>query len=223
LGVESGGCYLEAIAKYSNDQTFLTCVEGRTTGRYSPGKAIFRQGEAADAVFYVGKGKLKLTVVSDGGKEAVVAILNRGDFIGTDCLSGQSLRMATATSLTDCVIVRIEKEATAKAIRSDLEFSGALMSYLLTRNMRMQEDLADQLCNSTEKRLARMLLLLTGAAQGEKAELSQNISQETLAGMIGTTRSRVSHFMNKFRRLGLIEYGDGLIVHSSLLNVVLND
>jgi CRP-like cAMP-binding protein len=216
---------MKTIAEHFSEQDFLTKIKGgKTVGKYSPKKAIFCQGDPADSIFFIDKGKVKLGVVSKRGKEAVVAILGPGDFLGEGCLAGQTCRMASATPLTDCTIVRIEKEATVRALRSDPAFSEIFLAYLLVRNIRAQEDLVDQLFNSSEKRLARVLLLLANYGQEGKADLViEKISQETLAEMIGTTRSRVSHFMNKFRKLGFIKYNGSLEVHSSLLSVVLHD
>jgi CRP/FNR family cyclic AMP-dependent transcriptional regulator len=215
----------KTIAEHFSEQDFLSKIGGgKTTTKYTPKKAIFRQGDAADSIFYIEKGKVKLTVVSDRGKEAVVAILAPGDFLGEGCLAGQLRRMASATPLTECTVVRITKEATVLALRDDPAFSEIFLSYLLIRNIRTQEDLVDQLFNSSEKRLARVLLLLANYGNGGKPELViEKISQETLAEMIGTTRSRVSHFMNKFRKMGFVKYNGGLEVHSSLLSVVLHD
>lgn len=216
---------MKTIAEQFNGQNFLTKIKtGKASGKYSPKKAVFCQGDAADSIFYIEKGKVKLGVVSKRGKEAVVALLGPGDFIGEGCLAGQEVRMATATPMTECAIVRIEKEATVRALHEDPGFSEIFLAYLLVRNIRAQEDLVDQLFNSSEKRLARILLLLANYGQAGKPELViEKISQETLAEMIGTTRSRVSHFMNKFRKLGFIKYNGGLEVHSSLLSVVLHD
>jgi CRP/FNR family transcriptional regulator, cyclic AMP receptor protein len=216
---------LKTIADHFSEQNFLSKITGgKTTGKYTPKKAIFRQGDPADSIFYIEKGKVKLGVVSKRGKEAVVAILGPGDFIGEGALAGQPRRMASATPLTECSIVRIEKDATVRALRSDPEFAEIFLAYLLIRNIRTQEDLVDQLFNSSEKRLARVLLLLANYGQSGTPDLViEKISQETLAEMIGTTRSRVSHFMNKFRKLGFIKYNGALEVHSSLLSVVLND
>jgi CRP/FNR family transcriptional regulator, cyclic AMP receptor protein len=216
---------MKTIADHFNEQDFLTKIKGgKSVGKYTPKKAVFRQGDAADSIFYIEKGKVKVGVVSKRGKEAVVGILGPGDFLGEGCLAGQPLRMASATPLTDCTIIRIEKDATIQALRNDPRFSEIFLAYLLVRNIRVQEDLVDQLFNSSEKRLARVLLLLANYGQEGKPDLViEKISQETLAEMIGTTRSRVSHFMNKFRKLGFIKYNGTLEVHSSLLSVVLHD
>ncbi|OLD78577.1 MAG: Crp/Fnr family transcriptional regulator [Candidatus Rokubacteria bacterium 13_1_20CM_4_70_14] len=197
---------------------------GETVKEYRKKHAIFVQGSPADAVFYVERGKVKLTVLSARGKEAVVAILGSGDFFGEGSLAGQPLRMATATPMTECSILRIKKETMIRMLHDEPAFSELFMSYLLSRNTRIEEDLVDQLFNSSEKRLARILLLLTRfGKEGQHELVVPRISQETLAEMVGTTRSRVSFFMNKFRKLGLIDYNGGLHVHSSLLNIVLHD
>jgi CRP/FNR family cyclic AMP-dependent transcriptional regulator len=205
-------------------RTYLAKARGGTTRDYRKRTPIFAQGSAADAVFYIVKGKVKLTVLSTRGKEAVVAILNSGDFFGEGSLAGQPLRMATATAMTECSILRVQKETMVRMLHNEPALSELFMAYLLSRNVRIEEDLVDQLFNSSEKRLARILLLLTRFGKDGQHELVvPKISQETLAEMIGTTRSRVSFFMNKFRKLGFIEYNGGLQVHSSLLNVVLHD
>jgi CRP-like cAMP-binding protein len=204
---------------------FLAMIKGgKTSAKYGPKKPIFVQGELADSIYYIEKGKVKLTVLSRRGKEAVVAILGEGDFMGEACLAGQEKLMATATPLSDCRIVRIKKDAALKALRADPSFSEVFLAHMLVRNIRIQEDLVDQLFNSSEKRLARVLLLLANYGKESEPDLViGKISQETLAEMIGTTRSRVSYFMNKFRKLGFIKYNGRLEVHSSLLNVVLHD
>ncbi|HKN69787.1 MAG TPA: Crp/Fnr family transcriptional regulator [Terriglobales bacterium] len=187
-------------------------------------QTVFAQGEIADAVFYVQTGKVKLTVVSKTGKEATVGILGDGDFFGEGSLAGQALRMGSATALTDCAVLRIDKKAMMEALHREHEFSDMFVGYLLARNIRYEEDLVDQLFNSSEKRLARILLLLARfGKEGVPEPVVPKISQETLAEMIGTTRARVSFFMNRFRKLGFIHYNGGLQVHSSLLNIVLND
>ena len=207
---------------------FLAKVgEGRTIAEYSKDQMVFSQGDPANAVFYIQKGKIKLTVVSNNGKEAVIALLDSGDFLGEGCLKAQPFRMATATAMSDCAILRLEKAAMIRVLHDEPAFSEVFVSYLLSRTIRIEEDLVDQLFNSSEKRLARVLLLLAHFGKDEKPEpVLAKISQETLAEMIGTTRSRVSFFMNKFRKMGFIEYNgglDGLHVHSSLLNIVLHD
>jgi CRP-like cAMP-binding protein len=206
-------------------QTFLATVgRGKTTLSVGKKKVIFSQGDAADAVFYIQEGKVKLTVISHQGNEAVVAILEPGDFFGEACLSGQVSRLATATSIDVSTIVRIEKAAMVRVLHDEPTFSELFLAYVLARNLRIEEDLVDQLFNSSEKRLARVLLLLAHIGKERKPEPAlAKISQETLAEMIGTTRPRVSFFMNKFRKLGFIDYNGSLTVHSSLLNIVLHD
>ena len=206
-------------------KTFLTVIGAGKTILKSPKKdVLFSQGDLADAVFYIQAGKIKLTVVSPQGKEAVVAIVGATNFFGEGCLTAQLVRMATARSIEDSTIVRIEKAAMVRVLHEEPAFSELFMSYLLSRNIRIEEDLVDQLFNSSEKRLARILLLLAHFGKEGKAELViPNLSQETLAEMVGTTRSRVSSFMNKFRKLGFIEYNGELKIHSSLLNIVLHD
>jgi CRP-like cAMP-binding protein len=206
-------------------KTFLAKADGgRTISKYQKDQIVFSQGEMADAVFYIQQGKIKITVVSEQGKEAVVAILGTGDFFGEGCLAGQSLRMATVTAIMECEIMRLEKAAIIRVLHEEPAFSEMFMSHLLTRNIRVEADLVDQLFNSSEKRLARALLLLANfGKEGRPEPVVAKISQETLAEMIGTTRSRVSSFMNKFRQLGFIDYNGKLEVHSSLLNVILHD
>jgi CRP/FNR family cyclic AMP-dependent transcriptional regulator len=197
---------------------------GRSIGKYRKGDIIFQQGDPADAVFYIQKGKVKLTVLSTQGKEAVVAILGTDDFFGEGSLAGQLLRISTVTAMTDAVIVRLQKSAIVGVIHREPAFSEMFIAHLLGRTIRVEADLVDQLFNSSEKRLARLLLLLANfGKEGKPEPLIAKISQETLAEMIGTTRSRVSFFMNKFRKLGLIEYNGGITVHSALLNIVLRD
>jgi CRP/FNR family cyclic AMP-dependent transcriptional regulator len=204
---------------------FLAKVgEGRTISDYAKNDVLYSQGDPADAVFFIQTGKIKLTVVSNTGKEGVIAILDRGDFMGEGCLAGQTIRMATATAISDGSLARLGKAAMIRVLREEPAFSEMFVSYLLLRNMRTEEDLVDQLFNSSEKRLARVLLLLAHfGKEGKPEPVIAKISQETLAEMIGTTRSRVSFFMNKFRKMGFIEYNGGLHVHSSLLNIVLHD
>ena len=212
-----------------NPKSFLAKVgEGRSIGRYRKDQIVFSQGDPADAVFYVQKGKVKVTVVSEQGKEAVVAILGTDEFFGEGCLAGQAQRMATVASMTESVVMRLEKAAIVRVIHQEPAFSEMFIAHLLGRTIRVEADLVDQLFNSSEKRLARMLLLLANFGKEAKPEpIIAKISQETLAEMIGTTRSRVSFFMNKFRKLGLIDYnggiGGGIEVHSSLLNAVLHE
>src|ERR1041384_1787789 len=206
-------------------EAFLAKADvGRTITHYQSGQVIFSQTDPADAVFYLQQGKIKLTVVSNRGKEAVVAILGAGDFFGEGCLAGQQLRMATATAMSACTIMRLEKSAVVRVLHDEPSFAELFVAYLLSRNIRIEEDLVDQLFNSSEKRLARVLLLLANFGKDSKPEpVIAKISQETLAGIIGTTRSRVSFFMNRFRTLGFIDYNGGIQVHSSLLNIVLHD
>jgi len=197
---------------------------GRSVSEYAKDQVIFSQGESADAVFYIQTGQVKVTVVSEQGREAVVAVLGPDEFCGEGSLAGQALRMGTASAMTDCVVTRVEKGAVIRVLREEPAFAEMFLAHVLTRTMRVEADLVDQLFNSSEKRLARTLLLLAnfGEEDGPRPILVK-VSQETLAEMIGTTRSRVSHFMNKFRRLGLITYNGSIEVHSSLLNVVLHD
>ena len=204
---------------------FLAKVgKGKTISKYRKDQIIFSQGQVADAIFYIQQGKVKLTVVSEQGKEAVVAILEPGQFFGEGCLNGHPLRMGSTRAMDECVITRLEKATMIATIHNEPEFSELFMTYLLTRNSRIEEDLIDQLFNSSEKRLARLLLLLANfGKEGKPEPIVGKFSQETLAEMIGTTRSRVSFFMNKFRKLGFIEYNGQIEVHNSLLNVVLFD
>jgi CRP/FNR family cyclic AMP-dependent transcriptional regulator len=198
---------------------------GRTIADLKKGQTVFSQGDAANAVFYVQKGKIKLTVISKRGKEATIALLGSGSFLGEECIAAiQPQRMATATALTPSTILRIERKEMVRVLHEEQLFSEVFVSYLLSRNTRIQEDLVDQLFNSSEKRLARALLLLAQFGKdGVPETVIPKIGQETLAEMIGTTRSRVSFFMNRFRKLGFIEYNGTLSVHSSLLNVILHD
>src|SRR2546426_457212 len=201
-----------------------TVAPERTTKGYRKSQTIFSQGDRADAVFLVEQGKVKLTVVSGQGKQAVIALLGPGSFFGEGCLAGQPIRMSTATAMTDSSITLVPRGTMIQALREDAEFSKLFLAYLLSRNIRIEEDLVDQLFNSSEKRLARILLLLANfGKEGRPERVVPQVSQETLAEMVGTTRSRVSFFMNKFRKLGFIEYNGGLEVHSSLLHVVLHD
>jgi CRP/FNR family transcriptional regulator, cyclic AMP receptor protein len=195
-------------------------VEPRTLSKYRKDKVLFSQGDPADAVFYIQKGQVKITVVSEQGKEAVVAVLSPDEFCGEE----QPRRMATATAMTECEIMRVEKAAIIRVLHEEPTFSEMFVSHLLARTIRVEADLVDQLFNSSEKRLARALLLLANfGKEGRPEQIVAKISQETLAEMIGTTRARVSFFMNKFRKLGLIDYNGHLEIHSSLLNVVLHD
>jgi CRP/FNR family transcriptional regulator, cyclic AMP receptor protein len=214
---------------YFDPKAFLARTgAGRALADYSRNYTLFRQGEPADAIFYIQKGKIKLTVVSKQGKEAVVALLGAGDFFGEGCLAGQPLRMASASTMLECSIMRLEKAAVIRLLHEQPAFSEVLLHHLLSRNIRIEEDLVDQLFNSSEKRLARVLLLLANfGKEGKPEPVIPKISQETLAEIVGTTRSRVSFFMNRFRKLGFIQYNgsisSGLEVRSSLLNVILHD
>jgi CRP/FNR family transcriptional regulator, cyclic AMP receptor protein len=203
---------------------FATVAKGRAISRHRPKAIIFAQGDAADSVFYIRKGKVKVTVVSEQGKEAVVAILGVDEFIGEGCLIGQAKRLATAAAMTDCETMRVGIAQIQQVLQDEPKFSQMFITHILARNARVEADLVDQLFNSTEKRLARVLLLLANfGKEGRPEPLIAKISQETLAEMIGSTRSRVSHFMNKFRQLGFIDYNGKLEIHSSLLSVVLNE
>jgi CRP/FNR family transcriptional regulator, cyclic AMP receptor protein len=206
-------------------KVFLATADvGRSISNYGPNEVIFAQGDPADAVFFVEEGKVKITVVSEQGKEAVLAIHQNGDFFGEGCLTGQPRRLATVAALTECTIMRLAKDAIVSVLHDEPRFSDLFMSYLLTRNARVEADLVDQLFNSSEKRLARLLLLMANfGKEGKPDTVIAKIRQETLAEMIGTTRSRVNVFMNKFRRLGFIEYNGEMKVHSALLNVLLRD
>jgi CRP-like cAMP-binding protein len=206
-------------------KVFLASIgEGRKIVRFEQKQVIYAQGAACDAVFYIQKGKVRLTVVAENGKEATIGIMNPGNFFGEGGLAGQTLRMGTATALTDCELMRIEKKAMMEALHSEHALSDMFTAYLLGRNIRYEADLVDQLFNSSEKRLARTLLLLAQfGKEGKPETVVPKISQETLAEMVGTTRSRVSFFMNRFREMGFIEYNGGLEVHSSLLSVILHD
>lgn len=202
-----------------------TIAREGTTVHYRKGQVLFSQGDPADAIFCIQKGKVKLTVISKQNKEAVIAILAPGDLVGEACLVGQQpVRMATAAAVSECSIVRLAKPAMTRLLRDDTTFAAQCLSYVLTRNIRIEEDLVDQLFNSSEKRLARVLLLLANfGKEGRPEAVIPDISQETLAGLVGTTRSRVSFFMNKFRKLGFIDYNKGIAVHSSLLSIILHD
>jgi CRP/FNR family transcriptional regulator, cyclic AMP receptor protein len=205
--------------------SFLATVNGgRIVAHYRNHQKIFSQGDPADAVFHIRKGKVKVCVISDLGKEAVVALHEEGDFFGEGCLSGQPLRLATAAAMSECVILRIDKVTMVRVLHQEPAFSEMFLAYILARNARVESDLVDQLFNSSEKRLARLLLIMANFGKDGKPEpVIAKISQETLAEMIGTTRSRVSHFMNKFRKLGFIEYNGTMKVHTSLLNMVLHE
>ena len=206
-------------------KAFLSKIgKGRSIGNYHTAQVIFSQGDQAESVFYIETGKVKLTVVSEQGKEAVVAVLDKGEFCGEGCLTGQARRTATAVAMTECEILRLEKAAMIRVLHEEPAFSEMFIAHLLVRTIRVEEDLIDQLFNSSEKRLARALLLLANfGKEGRPEPIIAKVSQETLAEMIGTTRSRVSQFMNKFRQLGFINYNGHIEVHSSLLSVVLHD
>jgi CRP-like cAMP-binding protein len=197
---------------------------GRPVLRYRRGQPVFRQGDAADAVFYIQEGKIQVTVISEHGKEGVIGILEAGDFFGEGCLVGQPLHLATASAMTDCTIARVEKAEMARKLREEPAFSKQFTAFLLTRNAQIEADLVDQLFNSSEKRLARVLLLLANFGKdGTLEPVIPQINQDILAARVGTTRSRINFFMNKFRKLGFIEYNGSLKVHSSLLNVIVHD
>ena len=214
------------LGKFDPKRFLSTIDGGRKVETFAKQKTIFAQGDSSNAVFYIQKGKVKLTVVSESGKEATIGILTDGAFVGESCLTGQPLRLCSAIALTDCSVMRIDKKSMMEVLHREHAFSDMFVAYLLTRNIRYEEDLVDQLFNSSEKRLARVLLLLAHFGKDGKPEsVIPKISQEVLAEMVGTTRSRVSFFMNRFRKLGFIDYqtGDALQVHSSLLNIVLHD
>ena len=208
-----------------NPKSFLARIgDGRSIGKYRKDQIVFSQGAPADAVFFIQKGKVKVTVVSEQGKEAVVAILGANEFFGEGCLAGQAQRISTVASMADSVVMRLEKAAIMDVIHQEPTFSEMFITHLLGRAIRVEADLVDQLFNSSEKRLARLLLLLANfGKEGKPEPVIAKISQEMLAEMIGTTRSRVSFFMNKFRKLGFIDYNGGIHVHSSLLNLVLHE
>lgn len=213
-----------AAKKEMTPASLLESAGGDSISKYRPKEIIFAQGDEANAVFYIKKGKVKITVVSTQGKEAVVAILSLDEFVGEGCLIGQPKRLATAAAMTECEIMRIEKNEIYRRLQSEPIFSLMFVSHIMARSARIEEDLIDQLFNSTEKRLARVLLLLANfGKEGRPEPILAKISQETLAEMIGTTRSRVSLFMNKFRKAGFIDYSGHIEVHSSLLSVVLAD
>ena len=206
-------------------EAFLAKMDGGVTiAKYRKGQAVFTQGEPADSVFYIREGRVKIAVISDQGKEAIVAFLRAGDFIGEGCLTGRPRRVSTARAVEDSVVTRVDKATMVRTLRDEQKFSERFTTHLLARTIRVEEDLVDQLFNSSEKRLARALLLLANFGKDGKQEpVIAKVSQETLADMIGTTRSRVSHFMNKFRELGYIHYNGDLEVHSSLLDAVLHE
>jgi len=208
-----------------DSKVFLATIDGgRTLSTYPKGAIIFSQGDPADSVFYIQKGKVKVVVTSDQGKEAVVAILEADEFLGEGCLVGQPLRLATATAMTESAVMQIEKAAMIRVLHEEPSFGEMFTAHLLIRKSRVEEDLVDHLFNSSEKRLARTLLLLANfGKEGKPEPITTKVSQELLAEMVGTTRPRVNLFMNKFRKLGFIEYNGELVVHSSLLSVVLRD
>jgi CRP/FNR family cyclic AMP-dependent transcriptional regulator len=211
--------------KSIDSQTFLASVgAGRSAVKYKRGQSIFRQGDAADAVFYIQNGKVQITALSEQGKEGVIGMLNAGEFLGEGCLAGQPMHMASASASEESAIVRIEKDAMKRALSDDPIFSQLFMAYLLSRNAQIEADLVDQLFNSSEKRLARVLLLLAHFGKDGKLDpVIPHINQDILAARVGTTRPRINYFMNKFRKLGFIEYNGSLKVHSSLLNVIVHD
>ena len=205
---------------------FNGIFRGKTIIEYGMDRSVFQQGQPADSLFYIRRGKVKLAVISQQGKEAIIAILSAGDFFGEGCLAGQSLRMATAVAMTDCTLDKIDKVLMVRMLHEQHDVAELFVTHLLTRNIRYEADLVDQLFNSSEKRLARILLLLAHFGKESRAEpVLPGVSQDSLAQMVGTTRSRVSHFMNKFRKLGFIDYSEGtrLTVHSGLLSVILHD
>jgi len=220
---------MKRVDKDFDPKVFLAgTADGRNLADHPKNHVMFLQGDPANAIFYIKSGKIKLTVISKHGKEAVVALLGAGDFFGEGCLAGQPLRVASATTISECSILRMEKAPAIRLMHEQPAFSEILLHHLLSRNIRIEEDLVDQLFNSSEKRLARVLLLLANfGKEGKPDAVIPKISQETLAGIVGTTRSRVSFFMNRFRKLGYIQYDGkydrGLEVHSSLLNVILHD
>lgn len=212
------------MKKFVLGNSLAQIAEGRTTTKFRKNQKLFSQGGPADSAFYIHKGRVKITVVSRLGKEAVIAILGKDEFFGEGCLVGRPFRIATAVTMTDCEITRIEKSNLIQSLQTQPAFSGVFLAHVLLRSSRVEEDLIDQLFNSSEKRLARALLLLANfGKEGKPEPIINKVSQETLAEMIGTTRSRVSFFMNKFRKLGFINYNGKLEVHSSLLSVVLHD
>ena len=222
---KKAGAAKRAAKRSFDPKLFLATVNGgRTLDTYRTDGIVFSQGDPADAVFYIQKGKVKVTVTSEQGKQAVVGILGPGEFFGEGCLIGQPLRLATASAMTESEVLRVQKKAMIRILHAEPTLAETFMAHLLTRNSRVEEDLVDQLFNSSEKRLARTLLLLSNFGKDDTPQaIPTKISQETLADIIGTTRPRVSFFMNKFRKLGFIEYNGDLKVHSSLLSLVLRD
>jgi len=215
---------LKRTGRFDWEHLLAEISHGKTVLESKPKRYIYRQGDPADSVFFLQQGKVKHSVTSKQGKEAIVAVLDAGDFFGEGCLAGQPLRMATATAMTHCMLVRIEKPSMVRMLHEQHDVSELFVTRLLSRNIRYEEDLVDQLFNSSELRLARILLLLSHFGKESRAEpVLPRISQESLAQMVGTTRSRISHFMNKFKKLGFIDYSGGLTVHRGLLSVVLHD
>ncbi len=219
-----GGLETSSAAGFDPAAYLMRVGVGKSVRQYRNKQRVFSQGDPADAVFYIQKGRVQVTVVSARGREAVIAVLAEGSFVGEGCLTGQALRMSTATALEPCTVLRVEKQTMVGLLHRDPAFAETFTAHLLSRNVRTEEDLVDQLFNSSEKRLARALLLLANFGKETPPEtVIPKVSQETLAAMIGTTRSRVSYFMNRFRKLGFIHYNGGLQVHSGLLTVVLRD
>jgi CRP/FNR family transcriptional regulator, cyclic AMP receptor protein len=225
MNVNGGTALKRKKIQSINWETILQEIAGvNTGGEYSAKRKIFWQGQPADSIFYIRQGKVKLAVTSKQGKEAIVAVLSAGDFLGEGCLAGQPLRISTASALSDCTLIRIERPVMTRILHDQHDVSELFVTHLLSRNIRFEADLVDQLFNSSEKRLARVLLLLAHFGKESRAEtVLPRINQEHLAQMVGTTRSRVSHFMMKFKKLGFIDYSNGLTVHSGLLSVVLHD
>jgi CRP/FNR family transcriptional regulator, cyclic AMP receptor protein len=213
----------EAVPPFDAQAFLISVGSGRSTKKYKTGKNIFQQGDPADAVFYIQEGNVKLTVVSQQGKEAVVAILGAGDFFGEGCLAGQRLHLASAVAMANSTIARIEKDTMIGVLHDEPKLSEMFMAFLLSRNIKFEADLVDQLFNSSEKRLARVLLVANFGKGGKMETIIPKISQDVLAAKVGTTRPRINFFMNKFRKLGLIEYNGGLKIHSSLLNIIVHD
>ncbi len=223
-GNSAPASYPAAVPKFDAQAFLMSVGSGRSTKKYPARKIIFQQGDPANAVFYIQKGKVKLTVVSEHGKEGVIAMLNPGDFFGEGCLAGQRLHMASASAMGECTIVRIEMETMIRVLHDEPKLSEMFMTFLLSRNIQFEADLVDQLFNSSERRLARVLLLLANfGKEGKLDAVIPRISQDVLAAKVGTTRPRINFFMNKFRKLGFIEYNGGLKVHSSLLNIIVHD
>jgi CRP/FNR family transcriptional regulator, cyclic AMP receptor protein len=210
--------------RFDSTAFLATVGQGRSIAKYKTGQPIFIQGNPADAVFYIQKGKVQITVVSEQGKEGVIAMLGVGEFFGEGCLAGQPLHIATATATAETSVARIARETMIRVLRDEPTLSQLFMDFLLMRNIQVEADLVDQLFNSSEKRLARVLLLLANfAKEGKMESVIPKVNQEVLAARVGTTRSRINFFMNKFRKLGLIEYNGGLKVHSALLNIIVHD